>query len=359
MALTALGSINAPSTRRRPRIAKLAALAVIALAATAVLPPRVSMAATAPGLGAAQSFAVLGAETVTNTGDTVVNGDLGVYPGLAVTGFDDPDGPGIVNGEIHLGDATALQAQSDALTAYNALSAQGCDDTLANQELGGRILTPGVYCLSTTAQLTGELTLDALGDPFAVFIFRIGTALTTASDSSVTFLNDFATCNVFWQAGSAATLGTDTDFVGTLITMTESITLNDGATVSGRLLALNAAVTLINNVITTTTCPLVSTPIDVTPVDDTTTTTTATTTDDTNDDTTDDTVGVPTTVGPAVPGLTTGGPAVPDSPSRPALPATGSNLVPATFAALAIMIGGALVQLTTTSRKTATASSRS
>src|SRR5687768_7694704 len=123
-------------------------------------------AATDPGLGTALSFAVLGSSTVTNTGPTVVTGNLGVSPGNAVTGFP----PGIVNGTIHAGDAVAAQARSDAITAYNNLASQACDFNLTGQDLGGKTLTPGVYCFSTSAQLTGTLILNAQGNPNAVFV---------------------------------------------------------------------------------------------------------------------------------------------------------------------------------------------
>jgi hypothetical protein len=357
-----VGSSNSSSTRRS-RFVKLAALAAMVLFGTALLPPGVSGAATAVGLGSAESFAVLGATTVTNTGPSVVNGDLGVHAGTAITGFDLPGGPGVVNGEIHAGDAVALAAQSAASTAYDALSAQDCDEVLDSAELGGRELVPGVYCLESAAQLTGALTLDAGGDPDAVFIIRIATALTTASDSSVVFLDAFETCNVFWQVGSAATLGTGTDFVGTLIAETETIAVDNGASVSGRLLALVAAVTLDNNVITTPTCtfvdttPIVIAPIVVPPVV-TTTTTTATTTPVDTDDTTVDTVVVPEVGGPSVPRLTAS-PGTPATPNRPALPYTGSNLVPVGFAMLAITAGGALILASRTSRMVARRSSRS
>lgn len=319
-------------SRRRSRTIMGVALAALALIITALLPPGTSMAATAATLGAAESFAVLGSTTVTNTGPSVVNGDLGVYAGTAVTGFDNPGGPGIINGALHAGDATAQSAQADASTAYNALDAQGCDFTLADPELGGRTLTPGVYCVTTTAQLTGTLTLDALGDPAAVFIFRVPTALNTASGSSVAFLDDFATCNVFWQVGSAATIGTNTDFVGTVIAQTESIAVNTGAAVTGRLLSLGAAVTLDSNVITTPTCTL-AVP---------TTSTTATTTPPST--TTPTPVGVTTDVAASVPPAAT--------PGTPSLPATGSNLVPVAFAVLGIMVGSSILVMTHTARRT-------
>src|SRR5687767_13249337 len=138
--------------------------------------------ATAPSLGSAASFAVLGGQTVTNTGPTVVNGNLGVSPGAAVTGFP----PGIVvGGTINAANAVALQAQNDLTIAFNALAGQACNTNLTGQNLGGRTLVAGVYCFSSSAQLTGPLILDAQGNPNAVFIFQIASTLTTASNSSV------------------------------------------------------------------------------------------------------------------------------------------------------------------------------
>ncbi len=203
------------------------------------------MAATIPTMGTAADFAVLGASTVTNTGATVVNGDLGVWPGLAITGFP----PGIVNGTTHTGDAVAQQAQSDLTTAYNELAGQACDTDLTGQDLGGMTLTPGAYCFSTSAQLTGTLTLDALGSPSAVWVFQIGSTLTTASNAVVDVINGGSDCNVFWQVGSSATLGTGTSLAGSILALT-SITLNTGANVSGQLLARNGAVTLDTNTVT-------------------------------------------------------------------------------------------------------------
>jgi type VI secretion system secreted protein VgrG len=202
-----------------------------------------SDAATAPGLGPAASYAVLGGQTVTNTGPSTIDGDLGVWPGTSVTNFP----PGIVTGgTIHGGDSHAQLAQDAVTTAYNALSAEACSADLTGQDLGGMTLTAGVYCFSSSAQLTGTLTLNAEGSAGAVFIFKTGTTLTTASSATVQVINGGVDCNVFWQVGSSAIIGTGTVFVGNILALT-SISLATGASVSGRALARNGEVTLQTN----------------------------------------------------------------------------------------------------------------
>jgi hypothetical protein len=234
----------------------LSLLASLGLAAFLFSP---SPALAQISLGTAQSFAVLGGSTVTNTNTpTVVTGNLGVSPGSSVTGFP----PGMVTaGTIHAADATAAQAQSDVTTAYNAITGTACNTDLTGQDLGGLTLVPGVYCFSSSAQLTGTLTLNALGNPNALFIFKIGSTLTTASGSSVVVVNPGTDCNVFWQVGSSATLGTATTFVGNILALT-SITLNTAVNVSGRVLARNGAVTLDDNHVTvcgpTSACPVIT-----------------------------------------------------------------------------------------------------
>lgn len=201
--------------------------------------------ANADPLGTAQSFAVLAGSTVTNTGPTVLDGDLGVSPGSAITGFL----PGIVlpPGTTHANDAVAMQAQNDLTTAYNHFAGLSSTLNLTGQDLGGMTLTPGVYTFNTSAQLTGTLTLDPLGDPNSLFVFQIGSTLTTASTSVVQKLNEIEDDNVYWQVGSSATLGTGTQFEGNILALT-SITLNTGANIDcGRALARNGAVTLDTN----------------------------------------------------------------------------------------------------------------
>jgi len=199
--------------------------------------------ATAPSLGAASSYAVLAGQTVTNTGPTTINGDLGVSPGTAVTGFP----PGIVTGgTIHSADANALQAQAALGTAYDALAASPCSADITGQDLGGLTLTEGVYCSTSPVQLTGPLTLNAQGNASAVFIFKTTSKLTTASGSSVLMTNGGTDCNVFWKVDSSATIGTTTQFKGNILALT-SIALQNGASVSGRALARNGAVTMDTN----------------------------------------------------------------------------------------------------------------
>jgi hypothetical protein len=205
-----------------------------------------ALAQTAPSLGTAESFAVLGASTVTNTGPSVVTGDLGVHPGSAVIGFP----PGIVIGTIHAADAQALSAQNSLVTAYTTLAGAPFDVDLTGQDLGGLSLTQGVYRFDSSAQLTGSLTLT--GNSASVFIFQIGSTLTTASNSSVSLIG-VSPCNVFWQLGSSGTLGTNTSFVGNLLALT-SITLNTGAGLQGRALADNGAVTLDTNNVDASAC---------------------------------------------------------------------------------------------------------
>lgn len=206
-------------------------------------------------LGTAQGYGVLGASTVTNTGPTVINGEVGVSPGSAITGFP----PGLATGAIHAADAAALQAQTDATTAYNFLAGQACGTTLTG-DLGGRTLTPGVYCFASSAQLTGALTLDAGGNPAALFVFQVGSTLTAASGSSVVLVNGAQACNVWWQMGSSATLGTTTAFRGSLVALA-SVTFNTGATLVGRAIARTGAVTLDTNTVTPAACaPVVGGP---------------------------------------------------------------------------------------------------
>lgn len=221
---------------------------VLIIAACFLVPSsRPALAQSVPPLGAAQSFAALGATAITATGSAVISGNVGVSPGSAVTGFP----PAVVqNGQIYSGAASlAGQAQNSALTAYNNLKGQAC---LPANNLTGKILgetpgfltlTPGVYCFDTSAQLNATLTLSDGGDPNAIFIFQIGTTLTTASSSRVQMSSGGRGTNVYWQVGTSATIGTSTTFRGNIIANT-SITLTTSATTTGRVFALNGAATI-------------------------------------------------------------------------------------------------------------------
>lgn len=196
-------------------------------------------------LGTAGTFAVLGGQTVTNTGPTVIEGGhVGVSPGSAIVGF--PPGSIVGSFTTHAADAVALQAQNDLTTAYNAAAGAALTQNLTGQDLGGMTLTPGTYFFSSSAQLTGTLTLNNLGDPDAEFIFQVGSTLTTASSAKIVTINGgvLPGCNVYWQIGSSATLGTGTEFQGHIMALT-SITMDTGSSiVGGSALARNGSVTL-------------------------------------------------------------------------------------------------------------------
>jgi hypothetical protein len=206
-------------------------------------------------LGTAASFAVLAGSTATNTGATILNGDLGVSPGTAITGFP----PGIVNGTIHDDDGVAAGAQSDLTTAYNDAAGRTPAASVGGFIGAGQTLLPGVYNASSSLEVGGSLTLNAQGDPSAVFIFQAGSTLTTDSFSRVILAGDAQACNVFWQVGSSATLGTHSSFQGSILALT-SITVTTGDTVQGRALARNGAVTLDDDTITAPSCSIPPTP---------------------------------------------------------------------------------------------------
>lgn len=207
-----------------------------------------AQAASRIDLGAAESFAVLGALTVTSTGASAIDGDIGVSPGTAITGF----GPGTVtNGGLHAGDSQAAAAHTALATAYAVAEARS-PATPTDGVLGGDTLTAGVYSAATLG-LSGTLTLDAEGHPNAVFILQASTTLITAAASQVVLTGAAQSCNVFWQVGSSATLGAASSFAGTILAST-SISAGDAVTLVGRALARDAAVTLSNDAVSVAHC---------------------------------------------------------------------------------------------------------
>jgi hypothetical protein len=236
-------------SRPKPRLSRVALRAVAAgcLAALAWLVGGAPAAAAPIGLGGAEGFAVLGGATVTSAGVSTVSGDLGVSPGTAVTGF----GPGTVSGSIHAGDPVALQAHADLATAYEVAAARSPAEPAG--VLDGLTLGPGVYASGSALTLAGTLTLDAGGDPNAVFILRAGSTLGTAANSQVLLAGGAQACNVFWPVGSSATLGATSLLKGSILAAT-SISIGDGVVIDGRALARDGAVTLINDSVAVARC---------------------------------------------------------------------------------------------------------
>ena len=194
-----IGNRRRCSSARRGGPWNLSILAVALLLAMALLATDALAAEPPVGLGTADPFAVLAGSTVTNTGPSTINGDLGLSPGTSVTGFPS----GTVNGTIDAADAVATQAQADLTTAYNdAASRAPMAEATVPTDIGGLTLTGGVYKYDSSVQVTGPLTLDAQGDPNTVFIFQVGSTLTTATASSVNLINAAQPCNVYWQVGA-------------------------------------------------------------------------------------------------------------------------------------------------------------
>jgi hypothetical protein len=244
-------SSGRPARLRKPKVVVL--LVSVLTSITLAIPAGALAIGTAPSLGTADPFGVLGASMVTNSGPSTIGGDLGLYPGTSITGFP----PGNVLGTIHDTDAVAQGAQADTITAYNQAAGEAPDVTLLSGDLTGLTLNPGVYEYASAVMLDtdGTLTLDGQGNPDSVFIFQVGSTLTTGTGSTISYIKGAQPCNVFWQVGSSATLGTSSQFVGTILA-DQSISVDDTVTVDGRLLASNAAVTLFDDTITPSDCAI-------------------------------------------------------------------------------------------------------
>ena len=278
-------SSNKPRTGvRRLRLRATWATALLPLFGAGMLLMLVSgasAAVTAVPLGTATSFAVLAGSGISNTGPTTVTGDLGTFPTTTVDG----SASITVNGANHAGDAVTQGAKNDLVTAYNTAAGEGPTSPIV-ADLGGQTLTPGVYNSASSIGLTGDLTLNAGGDPNAVFVFQAGSTLITASTSRVNLVNGAQSCNIFWQVGSSATLGTGSTFRGTVMALT-SITVTTAVTIDGRVLARNGAVTLDTDTITRPACTTSPTAATTTAATTTTTAATTATTHDTDHHDTD------------------------------------------------------------------------
>jgi hypothetical protein len=206
------------------------------------VPSRAYAAELPVGLGTAETYSVLAGSTVTSTGATTLSGDLGLSPGTSVTGAP------AVGGITHVTDAAALQAKSDLTTAYDDAAARTPATTVSG-DLVGQTLTTGVYKSTSSLAVSGTLTLNGGGNPNAVFIFQLGSTLTTATASNIALIGGAQSSNVFWQVGSSATLGTGSTFSGTILALT-SITVTTGTAFHGRALARDGAVSLDTNTFT-------------------------------------------------------------------------------------------------------------
>jgi Ice-binding-like len=246
-----LASDSLARRRRAPLRARAkmlsAAVLLVGLTSAAAFTGSALAAPAKVGLGTAESFSVLAGSTVTNTGPTTMFGNLGLSPGSSVTGA-----PHVL-GATHVDDAVAIEAKNSLTTAYNDAASRPTEGS-AGTDLAGQTFTPGVRTASSSLLLSsGAVTLDAQGNPNAVFIFQIGTTLITGSNTSVSLINGAQACNVYWQVGSSATLGTGTRFVGTVMAAA-TITAKTAATIHGRLLAQTGAVNLDTNTITNSNC---------------------------------------------------------------------------------------------------------
>ncbi len=291
------------TTRSRLRLATVAALTAGTGLALAAGPANAGIVPTVP-LATSAGYSVLGATTVTNTNPSVIGQSVGLSPGTSIVGF--PPGIVLAPATIEAANADTLQAQSDLTTAFVDAEGRDVEFTQTNPDLVGQTLIPGVY--EATAQaplaLSGELVLDGQGNADAVFIFQTDSTLITSTGSTISLINGASECNVFWQVGSSATLGSGSFFVGTILALT-SVTVESSTVVHGRALARNGAVTLDNNVFTQPSCEPSTDLIPSATAPATTTTTTPATA----------TTVAATTTTPAAPAVTTSTQVATTSPS--------------------------------------------
>jgi hypothetical protein len=210
-----------------------------------VIPVQTTVQSTVT-LAGASALAILAGSSITNTGATIITGDMGLSPGTSIGGFP----PGILNGTQHINDAIANQAKLDLTAAYNDAAGRTCTDMVTlSGNIGGLTLTPGLYKSTSSLSISsGDVTFDAKGNANAVFIIQIASTLTTTSGRKVILSGGALASNIFWQVSSSATFGTTSVFKGTVIAM-QSISFNTGATIDGRALARNGAITMAGNTI--------------------------------------------------------------------------------------------------------------
>ena len=243
-----------PGQRRRTRSRLVVVTLALGALSIATISDRAEagIVATVP-LASAGSYSVLAATTVTNVGPSVLAESIGLHPGTSIVGF--PPGTVSAPGTIDAGGPTSLIAQADLTTAYVNAAGRSVEFTQTNPDLVGQTLIPGVYAATAKAplSLSGQLVLDGQNNPNAVFIFQTNSTLITGSGSSIALINGASECNIFWQVGSSATLGSGSLFVGNILALT-SITVGSSATVHGRAMARNGAVTLINDTFVAPSC---------------------------------------------------------------------------------------------------------
>jgi LPXTG-motif cell wall-anchored protein len=323
-------SLSSPVVRRR-LVRRLAIPAVVATAAALLVVSQPASASIVPtiNLATAANYSVIGGQTVTNTGPSVLGQGLALSPGTATPGFP----PGIVLGAMDVNSAVSLQAQSDLTAAYVDAAARPVEFTQTNPDLVGVTLAPGVYAASAKGplSLSGQLVLDGQGNPNAVFIFQTDSTLITGSGSSIALINGASECNIFWQVGSSATLATGSVFVGNILALT-SVSVQTGVLVHGRALARNGAVTLDTDTFVAPDCA----PSTETTAPATTTTTTAGSATTIPGSATTASPGA--TVAPTVPGF---------GDTDITLPRTGGRDVSSTsiFGGFALVLGAAAIVL--------------